>query len=351
MFCIGFLFIALIFLYFSIGNSDKNKIFKFLFIFICVYFAGLRDGLGQDYASYLEDMHERNFDFNLNLSILIYEPSFFILYVIIQNTSLSPYAYFLIMSILTIIPILLFFYKNENSYWSIFFFLTLSGFGYWQSFNLIRQFAAIALFCISLKYLYEEKYRYYYIFIFLSMLFHFSAILLFFLPLIKKIHFHNKTFPILIIVISFFTKYIGFTIPSWMAMGYERYEMLMDSDQQDNTSTIYLVLSILLIFTILLKDKVIKSEIRELFLKLGLLCILFCNLAWSSVLFMRFSLYFAPALFIALTYPIYYKKISIYYKSSIFIVFLFVRIYDLYQNQSIPQIVSTKILPLSIIFD
>ncbi|ELW9388778.1 EpsG family protein [Klebsiella pneumoniae] len=130
------------------------------------------------------------------------EPGFAFCIKILQGVGLENYFYyFLFFSLLynglTISAI----YKiSSGKYLSLIIYLTCSSL-YFLHFNVLRQSIALAFFIYSLTYLVNGKYLKSYLFILLATLFHFSAIILFAVPLIYK---SLRKHPVFIIISSLF---------------------------------------------------------------------------------------------------------------------------------------------------
>ena len=88
--------------------------------------------------------------------------------------------------------------EDKGTFWLYIFAYLV--FWYNTSFNIIRQSLAIAILLYAFRFLMKEKYKKYYLFVFLAFLFHSSSIICIFLPLLKKLSTSKKRILYLIIV-------------------------------------------------------------------------------------------------------------------------------------------------------
>lgn len=96
-------------------------------------------------------------------------------------------------------------------------FLTLFFFLLWFQFelNILREGLAIAFFFFAFPYLVEWNWKKYFFFAFLAFMFHFSAIILFFLPLLRLVNYKSKitiySFATILIVLPLFLSFSNIT--------------------------------------------------------------------------------------------------------------------------------------------
>lgn len=178
-------------------NTEKSyNCFVTILFFILVYFSAFRDGLGQDYASYM-----LIFESHSNRDVVSN-----ILSVIVSNTILSSVFAFLVYSIVT----QYFFLKTMLRYKEFFiiFMAYVSGL-YSMGFNEVRQTAAVAIFVYSIEYIETKRIYKFLFFIFLASLFHKSALILFpiyFIGYVRKKYIFCLMFFVILFIPFFYSK-------------------------------------------------------------------------------------------------------------------------------------------------
>jgi hypothetical protein len=173
----------------------SDRFVKFLFaassILVIICIAGFRDmSVGIDnlfYARWFYDFDtEKGIVENITLNIVDYEPGYVLLNFLIIGMGLGfTVASIIYASIIWILILKSFKKYSEIFYLGIFFFIT-TGFLFF-TFNGIRQAIAISIIFYSLQLCLDRKYMKFSIAILLASLFHFSAILMFSLLLIRKV--------------------------------------------------------------------------------------------------------------------------------------------------------------------
>lgn len=313
------------------SNTKRSKtILESLLIVITVYFAAFRDGMGEDYTRYVYRTEIINDGEELINDLLTN---------IVYWTPLSPIFYFLITSIL-IYPIFLkFFLKQQYFLFIIMSFFFSPGLGYIQSFNIIRQYVAVAFFVLASQYIIERRYLLYFGFVILAALFHSSA--LFLIPLIyfmdRKI---SRNFLMFITIIPLVAAPLLRPLMIFLLRNtqYSDYENLSRS-----YSLLFIILSILMLLVVFTNKD--HSPKKNLIINGGVLSVTFFNFSVSSQAFSRFSIYFVPFLFIALFEIINLTKRKI---TGYLIMFFFMMFFISYLlHGELPE----KILPITSIFD
>lgn len=327
----------------------KHRWPKYIIVFLLCYFSAFRDGLGADYAQYIIRLStvETNF---FHFSWLD-EPTFWLFAYIIENSSFSYVFYFAVMAIITIVPILVFFFYYNRSSINILLFIFLSGIGYIQTFNQIRQSGALAIFLIAFIFYnrFQDKklkqWTFFLSLIFIATLFHKSALFLIFTPLLFEINLSKKILLIFILLISYFSYYID--LPLYRLLPYfENFLNFSVGDAKRETSTVFGVFTLLLCYIICKKDNFVQCKVDERIFNLGYLCVVLYNFSYSSIAFSRIACYFAPMLILTITLPVRNNKL---YKIFIISIFFFLFIITLLTGD--PLIVPNKILPFSALFD
>lgn len=318
------IFIIIVFLLLYIGEvrsiGNKKKSFRIILTIICTLFAGLRDNLGADYDQYLDRLGM--ISSLADVSNWYYEPTFSILSFVVNTTILSEYFYFFLMSVITIIPTLYFFYRHKNPLYSIFIFITFAGLGYMQTFNVIRQYAAVAFICLAISEFIEKHYYKYSLFVLLASLFHQSALFMLIMPLFKIRIFSSKKILSLLLLFSIIIPSIFKHVFSNLVLFNDKYISYSEENIVKEGSLIFILLSIFMFYLIYKKDVLIKNREDSIIFILGFMCIFFYNLSVSNYAFARIALYMGPSLMILLTYPFSLKKQNQIYKILVISMFL-----------------------------
>jgi len=193
----------------SLNNSTiiySGKLFFFFWtMFVLVFVAGFREGVGTDYWAYARNFND--YSSNVWNSIINFdEPG---IKIIAYISSLFHNHYGTMMLISSIITVGLSVYTIVKS--SRLFFLSVLLYifiGAWHgSFNGVRQYLAAAIIFFGHKHILNKEFKKYMIIIFIASIFHISAltmIVLYFVPK-KKIKIYHIIILFLISLIGFFT--------------------------------------------------------------------------------------------------------------------------------------------------
>lgn len=337
--------ILLLFADYKSGNTTFKYICRISLIISVTYFSAFRDGLGSDYNQYIVrlsyvDLEHFSFDF-------FSEPSFWLLSYIINKSMLSEVFYFAFMSVCTIVPLLICFYKSPNPENSILLFLLFPGCGFMQSFNVIRQFCAAAIIMVGLFLLYKHKNRYFIILTLLAMLFHKSAILVLFVPLLLKLNFHNKKILLVLLLVSYFSQFINVDL-SWIHLDDERYNEYFVINEGKQSTTIFVAITLILAYIITQSERFIETDFDEFVYKLSYCGVILYNFSSWNYSLSRVALYFTPFLFILLALPMKKQKM---YSIIVNSLFLFLFLFVIISAKSNPMVVPSRILPVNSLFD
>lgn len=338
----------LLYLHSNANNQRKKTILKWLIILVCTYFSAFRDGLGADYNQYISRLNMVD-TYSLSYGLLT-EPSFTLTSLLIQNTPLSTYFYFFIMSVITIVPLLLFLFKNQRPEWSIFIFITFIGCGYIQSFNVVRQFAAVAMTFVAINFLLEKKHVKYVLFVLLATFFHRSAIFMFALPLVQYLKLNKQWIAIALLLLTFFANEFNFSFLTNIKVDMQAFENSNEENLGKAASTIIVVLNLFILFIISISKQIIKSEKDYAIYSFGLMFMYSYNLSISNLIFSRMALYFAPPLYIMLTFPMKNKNIRDPYKFVLSFLFLGLLL-KLFLTTNNTEVLPNRILPVTCLFD
>ena len=173
-----------VYIYFSLSitlslvvyKQTKVNFFLFFPFLIGALFSGLRNDVGVDYQSYVD-----NFDYILKGYPSDFELTNKLIIEFINYMGGNVQVYFMFCAILTNFFIYLFIKEHSKSVATstvLYFFIT---FFFFASLNGVRQYLAISIFLFSLRYISSKEFYKYIFIVILASLFHISAIL--FLPL------------------------------------------------------------------------------------------------------------------------------------------------------------------------
>lgn len=215
-----YLCILLFSLLFSfVAQTSKNSMIKKISVLFLVSIISLAAGMrgvsvGKDTAAYYRIIELTSIDFT---SYNYLEIGFRILINSLSYIAREPKYVILIISFITnalIISTLWKFRAKVSFTISVFCYITMF---YFETFNILRQWLAIALIFFAFRYLFKSQYLIYVFFVIVAYLIHVSAIIgLVFIPIVmlvsKKISFKNKIFTvvslfILLILINYFMSF------------------------------------------------------------------------------------------------------------------------------------------------
>lgn len=294
---IWFLFLLLLFfllaLYSKVTYNDKRKLFYVITVLL-VYFSAFRDGLGMDYAGYV-DICNRIREFPEDVK-LFSEP----IYVWFTNficSSIFSHVLFFIVTSIVINTVCSYVYFKSYGYAIAIFFYVCFPFLYIFSFNITRQFFVASVFLlISYFWCYQDTQegqrtkKFFLIGLLCCMFFiHKSSILL--IPVLLGYKFHIR--PIwasIILGITFLIPFSNITgLSTFMTImeGLD-YDIYMDYDSSGiskfSLTNIYLnFITIVSIFTInkSLNNRVSKISVNVQFYRFSYLMIFYCMIAMN----------------------------------------------------------------------
>jgi hypothetical protein len=189
IYIIIFLFLFLSAIHYDVNGYKVNNYLVFIWWLIFVLLAGLRYRVGCDTFSYMLSYKTIPTIENLTYKQLVsnvYQPFWVILSSLCKSVS-KDFTFFQLVHAVIANSIIFYFIRKNSIYFFtgiLFYFIF-----YYLYFNMeiLRETLAICVFLLSLKYFFSNKWLKYYIFCFIALMFHLSAILLFFLPLFKSI--------------------------------------------------------------------------------------------------------------------------------------------------------------------
>ncbi len=298
-------------------SITKNEI-KYYYIIFCILttLSGLSFKVGTDVPIYMIEFNSVSWkDFeSIEFGLSRKQPLWLLLQLICK--SIANHFSFLKIVIATIVNITLckFILKNSKLLFTslLLYFLILF---FDVNFNILRQSLSLCCFLICYNYLITKNYLKSYIFIFLAILFHNSAIFLLIIPLLVIIPFEKKI-TISYLIIAFFSVLFLF-IPkdsvifiiflsspddnlSTLSNAY-----LNNGDYGESTFSLLTIIIKLLIYYFVVnyysKSKASRVPLAILF------CYIFCEIAANSIpIVSRIKIYFTPIYIIAICNSIYY---------------------------------------------
>lgn len=281
------------------SNSDSdfkiaNTIFLFLFTCILILVTGLRSpygGLSVDYTNYESIYYSfKNISW---MEIALRgkgEVLFSVLYKLCgEITNYNIVSFMFVIAIMTIVPIMKYFYDNSyNPWFSIVLLVTIGSF--WTSFNTSRQYLAAALYILSYKYIIKRQFFKYLIFVCFISLIHRSSIVMlpfYWLLNIRWDFVHKASKYLLLAILLFFClllsqKMIELLVPSYL---------LNTELMREKNSPIQLIRPLLSLTIIFLKFRIMNfhdGKDRFMFNSVLFYFIIFC-MSLSFKIFQRWS--------------------------------------------------------------
>ncbi|PXY44057.1 EpsG family protein [Flavobacterium hydrophilum] len=206
-----FIYLFFLAIYYDLGDSKRNSNFSyFLSLFILIIISGLRYKVGGDTLLYFESFEKTPLVyelFNYDFSEERYDP-FWIIFQSISKTICNDFAFFQLLHSIFVNTVVFYFFRKNTHYYFTAILLYFCGNYFYFNMEIMRESLSISFFLIAYPYLITKKWVKYYLIIFVSYLFHSSAIILFFLPLLAKVKLDSKG--IVLLLISFAcSSYLG----------------------------------------------------------------------------------------------------------------------------------------------
>jgi len=300
------------------GNTRLFGLFSVTLLLIII--ASLRFEVGTDYNNYL-----RLFQLILSGEASSTEPALEYIVKGLDYLKLDFQFVFVIYSTITILGYMLFLrFFSSNLGFSIFLYFTLAIF-YFAHLNLIRQFAAVAIFLFSIRYILNKKLFKYIVCIVFASCFHFSAIVM--LPVYYIL---TRNLGMKIYLLGFAVMYVSMNAIELLA-GMTKYGVYIDR-VFENSANVYLSFLLCFInsfFIIFQKNFIVRSENKEKFhtiMNMNYLSLLLVSASLYShlpeIIFLRYNYFFVPALLVLI--PAFIGSIKIKYLQSIAVVCLII---------------------------
>lgn len=261
------------------------------------YYEHFRDIIYDDYFERLPIYYLEKFD--------RFEPGYQIYERIVGRIWYDPYAIILITSLIISIACVWLAgqYTEKIALWI--FIMMLSGLG--SIYSAQRQAIAAIIFFVSFRYFYPKHIFWYLCSILLAMLFHSSAIVLFFVPLICKFELNKRNISVFV-VSTFFIAFAILNIILLLDYGESFY---YKQTLQRETTPLAAMLNFTLTFILMIviygihkKNSVIDEYERSLWW-MSLLCVSILFISIPFLIFSRYAMFFQPFMYILLVRKIY----------------------------------------------
>lgn len=299
------IFILLVLLLLVVSKLVKNqkikKITLFLSCFLLIAVSALRYNVGTDYNTYYKWYLETLGQYYKKEIMYIPFQAFMTFLGFFWK---DPIMFFSVTSIIINVFMFKFIVDNQEDYLiAVLAYICL--FFYFSTFNLVRQWIAVALCLYSIKYIKNNNFWKYCLFNILAILTHYTAIIFFPVYFMTKIKL-SKSKPLIIVLCSFFLfkvlgiwsfmfKFIKVLFPFY----YERY-LLIDNSNVNGIFYFLISAGIIIVYNIFYKKLKEKYGEKEFNIRQNLLtiCSIFCLLSSVSQILNRLSLFFVPLLII-----------------------------------------------------
>ena len=318
-------FILIIF--FKFINTKKINLFDILLIIMLILVSGLRYAIGTDYMMY------KSFYFNVNLpNAEKVETGFKILINIVKNVFGYKFWYFFVIcAAISIIPIY-YVIKKKSKYPAFTLIMFVSMGFYTLSFNMVRQFVAIAICIIALEFIYRKNFIAYVFTIIFASFFHITALIMIPAYFIGIGDFKSNTL-LKIFIIELFVGILFNPIFNFLVSHISQYAMYAKYGGTTPGIGTYLLggIYLFLIFVqIKFYEKFVKNEFEKCCLNLSILAVPFIVFSIYNVLFARIIYYFLIPALIPFSNILNFFKIKRTQKAfNVFIIMLLLVVYIL----------------------
>ena len=192
------------------------------------------------------------------------------------------------------------------------FFIYLSTFYYWHNFTIIRNFIAILIFWVSIKYIAEKKIIPYFILITIAYFFHKTAIMLYPLYFLLNLKFSKKSILILSSLAIFFNPLSFYIFKINLGFGLSerlnRYAYIVESGNIYEFIELFSLVFMLLFFIFIKKNISIENSIENIMINLNIIALFIFAVFFRFAIVLRVLEYFRIGFFI--TIPFILSKIE-----------------------------------------
>jgi len=251
-----FIVFCLILLSVKYDYSNKKNGFTFFYVLTWIVFilvAGLRFRVGGDTIGYMTTYERLPSLWDISYANFLdykYDPLWIILCALAKTIS-PDFTVLQIFHAFILNTIIFFFVKINTKY--VFTSILVYFLFYYFHFNMevIRESLAVAIFLISLKHFIQRQWLKYYLLVFVAFLFHSSATILFFLPLLKSFSLNKKN-SILLFLIFMIGIFVGqYFIPFFESLSFTTKMLEKLQDYSNYSFTLYGIISSFLKYVIM----------------------------------------------------------------------------------------------------
>lgn len=291
---IYFVVLSVALLIYYLGQKKRIRIVSYVGLLIIILFAGFRYKVGIDFVSYWW-IYE-------NIQHSLAEPGYTFICKILSFANLGAQAQFLFFSAMTLLIVVkgIKFYNYKHTVFCLFLYI-FAGF-YVDSFNIIRQSVAIAIFFWSGQYIIKREFKKYIICIICASCFHLSALFLIPFYFILKKH-YSKIYIITALVLSLILAYSGIMgrligyLPFYMSYLEPGNSFNINSNLGSGFFIKYIIGFVLLVA----KDKIIKIKSdNNVVLNAYFMYLILMGILQDYLVFLRIAYFFQIFLIIAL---------------------------------------------------
>ena len=294
----------------KIKNMNVNLPFIFLVTIMFILFYGLRYNVGIDYMTYYNNAANKIYDLPQKGTGELFEPAFRLLYRIADFFDLPSNTIFIFGGAIIYIFLVLACLENSiNIGFSIFIFFSSGLFFF--SFNEFRQFIAVCIIFYAYKYCIRKKFFIWILHVFIAMLFHKSAFVVFPMYFLCNIR-YKKVFINLLLLSTIILKRIGVLsilclILSFLPPPYCNYWEVLPYMITEGGSGIvgYCYIIIALFINNLLGKEQELSQKDNFFFNLFIFSTMFLNIFSNIYMITRLMEYYFTSILII--YPFFYK--------------------------------------------
>ena len=337
--------ILFLFLYNHFNNVNINTRYKYRYLsllflilsfIVLFFFSAFRDHVGRDYNRYVEiyNLIGENILSTADISYLKQGILFWFICKILNLLNLNYYWMFTVISFIT----LYYFYKGvikSSNHQALSLFIILSFCLYYQSFNQIRQMAAVAIIFYALGFLMENKIKRFIIYVLIASCFHLSALITLLILLVKDIKITRSNLFIYSLIAIFFYWTFDSIITIINRLSIFNYISIYSNSSMYSSSfslsTIQnsVIRLIMLIISLLFSNRVLQKKNLSFLYNTIILCTILQIGAIKFYIFGRITTYFYTAYIYLIPYLLdairsFFKKNSRFIINNILYLMLFI---------------------------
>lgn len=244
-----FLFLLFLAIAYDFLNIKKGRDFSyFLSYLILVLLSGFRYKVGGDTYNYMythEYLPNMSNLFIVEVGIAKLQPLWLLLSAVAKSISEDFYVLQIIHALIVNAAIFIFIKQNTHQKHTGILFYYFALYPYFN-FEIMRESLAIACFLTSIKYYNKDRWVPYYVLTAVAFSFHLSAVLLFFLPLIKRVSINLYFIPIVFVISSLLNPAVLWMVNTSIAANILGYAV----GYAENNYTIWGLVSLFLFFVL-----------------------------------------------------------------------------------------------------